>query len=89
MKRILIMTALSVFALSAVAQDKNPFIPEHPLKGLNFPELSLSVPVNLTYCRMLRVDGFLHRLNLRGQPAKHFRYVVNLLFHRYKDTKFI
>ncbi|TGG40654.1 porin [Duncaniella freteri] len=28
MKRILIMTALSVFALSAVAQDKNPFIPE-------------------------------------------------------------
>ncbi len=28
MKRILIITALSVFALSAVAQDKNPFIPE-------------------------------------------------------------
>ena len=28
MRQILIMTALSVFALSAVAQDKNPFIPE-------------------------------------------------------------
>ena len=28
MRRILIMTALSIFALSAVAQDKNPFIPE-------------------------------------------------------------
>lgn len=28
MRQILIMTVLSVFALSAVAQDKNPFIPE-------------------------------------------------------------
>ena len=26
-------------------------------------------------------------LNLCGQPAKHFCYVINLLFHRYKRYK--
>ena len=58
-------------------------------KRLDFLELSLTRPVNLTDGHILRIDGPLHRLYLRRQASKRICYVVNLLFHRYKDTKSI
>lgn len=53
------------------------------------PELPLAYSVNLTDSRMLGIDGLLHRFNLCGQSAKHFCYVINLLFHSRKGTNLI
>lgn len=65
------------------------FLFKHLFKGLDFLELDLARPVNLIYGRALRIDGPQHRLFLRRQASNRICYVVNLLFHRYKNTKFI
>lgn len=63
------------------------FLLKKAFQVAGFLELPLTCTVNLADSRMLRIDGLLHRFNLCGQSAKHFCYVINLLFHRYKGTK--
>lgn len=54
-----------------------------------FFQQSINITVQRTYLNMLRVNRFSQRLKFEKQSRQCLRYVINLLFHRYKDGDFI
>ena len=47
----------------------------------------LRLAVKITYFCMLRVNRLAHQPHLLSHGQQRFRYVRNLLVHRYKGTK--